>query len=177
MSVIAGRRVVVRGAPEAVFGRCAGDTRAAAAATTRMTDRGLRVLAIAARDLIADAPASADETEVQLTLLGLIGIHDPPRASVADSIAACRRAGIRVAMVTGDHPGTARAIGREVGLWTSDALLVEGKDLPHDEEMLGALMDRDGIIVSRVSPEEKLRIARALRRRGHVVAMTGAGAS
>src|SRR4029077_19454170 len=84
-------------------------------------------------------------------------------------------AGIRVAMITGDHPRTARAIGREVGLWTSDALLVEGKDLPQDDEMLGAMMDRDGVIVSRVSPEEKLRIARALRRRGHVVAMTGDG--
>ncbi len=78
-------------------------------------------------------------------------------------------------MVTGDHPETARAIGREVGLWTSDALLIEGKDLPQDDEILGALMDRDGIIVSRVSPEEKLRIARALRKRGHVVAMTGDG--
>ena len=69
-------------------------------------------------------------------------------------------------MVTGDHPGTARAIGREVGLWTSDALLIEGKDLPQDDEMLGALMDRDGVIVSRVSPEDKLRIARALRSAG-----------
>jgi len=78
-------------------------------------------------------------------------------------------------MVTGDHPATARAIGREVGLWTSDALLIEGRDLPQDEEMLGALLDRDGMIVSRVAPEEKLRIARALRKRGHVVAMTGDG--
>lgn len=175
MSVIVESRVVVRGAPEAVFERCVGDTSAADVATIRMTERGLRVIAIAARDLIGDAPDSVDETERRLTLLGLIGVQDPPRASVADSIAACRRAGIRVAMVTGDHPRTARAIGREVGLWTSDALLVEGKDLPEDEEMLGALVDRDGLIVSRVSPEEKLRIARALRRRGHVVAMTGDG--
>lgn len=78
-------------------------------------------------------------------------------------------------MVTGDHPGTARAIAHEVGLWTSDQLAVEGKDLPEDEEILGALMDRDGIVVSRVSPEEKVRIARALRKRGHVLAMTGDG--
>jgi magnesium-transporting ATPase (P-type) len=60
-------------------------------------------------------------------------------------------------------------------LWISDQLLCEGKDLPHDDEILGAYMDRDGMIVSRVSPEEKLRIARALRKRGHVVAMTGDG--
>jgi magnesium-transporting ATPase (P-type) len=62
-----------------------------------------------------------------------------------------------------------------VGLWTSDTLLIEGKDLPLDEKMLGALMDRDGMIVSRASPEDKLRIAGALRARGHVVAMTGDG--
>jgi magnesium-transporting ATPase (P-type) len=78
-------------------------------------------------------------------------------------------------MVTGDHPATARAIGRQVGLWTSDALLFEGKDLADDDEILGAMVDRDGLIVSRVSPEQKLRIARALRKRGHVVAMTGDG--
>lgn len=175
MSAIVGHRAIVRGAPEAIFERCVniGD---AGQAVSRMAERGLRVVAIAVRDLGSrEAPESPDATEVDLTLLGLVGIEDPPRVGVADSIAACRHAGIRVAMVTGDHPATARAIGREVGLWTSDALLVEGKDLPKDDEMLGALMDRDGIIVSRVSPEQKLRIARALRHRGHVVAMTGDG--
>jgi calcium-translocating P-type ATPase len=175
VSVIVGRRAIVRGAPEAVFARCLhiGD---AEQAVSRMAERGLRVIAIAARDLAdGEVPDSPDATEIDLTLLGLVGIHDPPRVGVTDSIAACRHAGIRVAMVTGDHPATARAIGREVGLWTSDALLVDGTDLPKDDEMLGALMDRDGIIVSRVSPEEKLRIARALRQRGHVVAMTGDG--
>jgi magnesium-transporting ATPase (P-type) len=96
-------------------------------------------------------------------------------SGVADAIAACRRAGIRVAMVTGDHRDTARAIAREVGLWTSDGVLVEGRELPAEDEVLGALLDRDGVVVSRVSPEQKLRIALALRRRGHVVAMTGDG--
>jgi magnesium-transporting ATPase (P-type) len=174
MSVVCGTRAIVRGAPEAVFERCRaiGD---AHNAVSSMSERGLRVIAIAVRDLGADIPDSPDAAETNLTLLGLIGVEDPPRAGVGDAIAACRHAGIRVAMVTGDHPGTARAIGREVGLWVSDALVVEGKDLPHDEDMLGAFMDRDGMIVSRVSPEEKLRIARALRRRGHVVAMTGDG--
>ena len=145
-------------------------------AVSRMADRGLRVIAIAIRDVDSvKVPETTDAIESDLTLLGLIGIEDPPRPGVADSIAACRRAGIRVSMVTGDHPATARAIAREVKLWTSDEFIVEGKDLPQDEEILGALMDRDGIIVSRVSPEEKLRIARALRKRGHVVAMTGDG--
>ena len=175
MSMIIGHLVVVRGAPEAVFERCrtVGDAEGAVA---RMAERGLRVVAIAIRDLQShDIPESAEAAEVDLNLLGLLGIEDPPRPGVADSIAACRRAGIRVAMVTGDHRDTARAIAREVGLWRSDAFLVEGKDLPPDDEMLGALLDRDGVIVSRVSPEQKLRIALALRRRGHVVAMTGDG--
>ena len=175
MSVIAGERVIVRGAPEAVFARSESIGNAEQA-VSRMAERGLRVVAIAARDLgPGEMPESPDVAERALSLLGLVGIEDPPRAGVADSITACRRAGIRVAMVTGDHPGTARAIGREVGLWTSDALAIEGKDLPDDDQMLGALIDRDGVIVSRVSPEEKLRIARALRGRGHVVAMTGDG--
>lgn len=175
MSVIAGGRAIVRGAPEAVLDRCReiGD---AEQAVSHMAERGLRVILIAVRDLDGmEAPETPDAIEVDLTLLGLVGIEDPPRLGVAVSIAACRSAGIRVAMVTGDHPGTARAIAHEVGLWTSDQLAVEGKDLPADEEILGALMDRDGIVVSRVSPEDKVRIARALRKRGHVVAMTGDG--
>ncbi|MBZ5668075.1 MAG: HAD-IC family P-type ATPase, partial [Acidobacteriia bacterium] len=175
MSVIVGNRVIVRGAPEAVLEHCReiGD---AEQAVSQMAESGLRVIAIAVRDLDGmEVPETPAAIEVDLTLLGLVGIEDPPRLGVADSIAACRRAGIRVAMVTGDHPGTARAIAREVGLWTSDEFVIEGKDLPRDEEILGALMDRDGIIVSRVSPEEKLRIARALHKRGHVVAMTGDG--
>jgi magnesium-transporting ATPase (P-type) len=175
MSVIDGKQIVARGAPEAVFACCL-DVGDAGRAMSRMAERGLRVVAIATRDLSpAEMPASSEAAEINLTLLGLVGIEDPPRVGVADSIAACRRAGIRVAMVTGDHPRTALAIGREVGLWKADAPVLEGKDLPLDDEVLGALMDRDGVIVSRVSPEEKLRIARALGRRGHVVAMTGDG--
>jgi magnesium-transporting ATPase (P-type) len=175
MSIIVGTLVIVRGAPEAVFEQCVNIGNAEQA-MSQMAGRGLRVVAIAIRRLErTDIPDAVDGTEIDLTLLGLVGIEDPPRTGVADSIAACRRAGIRVAMITGDHRDTARAIAREVGLWKSDAFLVEGKALPADEEMLGALMDRDGVIVSRVSPEQKLRIARALRRRGHVVAMTGDG--
>ena len=175
MSVIVGNRAIVRGAPEAVLERCReiGDAQEAVA---RMAARGLRVVAVAVRNMNnSEIPSKPDSIENDLVLLGLVGIEDPPRSGVADSIAACRRAGIRVAMVTGDHPATARAIAREVGLLINDGRVLEGKDLPQDEEVLGALMDRDGIVVSRVSPEEKLNIARALRKRGHVVAMTGDG--
>jgi magnesium-transporting ATPase (P-type) len=78
-------------------------------------------------------------------------------------------------MVTGDHPATARAIAEQVGLWRDGAPVLLGADLPSDERVLGAVLDEDGIVVARVSPEQKLAIARALRARGHVVAMTGDG--
>jgi magnesium-transporting ATPase (P-type) len=175
MSVIVGDRAIVRGAPEAVMERCR-EIGGAQQAMARMADRGLRVVAVAIRNINSrEIPFTPEGIENDLILLGLVGIEDPPRSGVAESIAACRRAGIRVAMVTGDHPATARAIAREVGLLTSDGYVIEGKELPQDEEVLGALMDRDGIVVSRVSPEQKLEIARALRKRGHVVAMTGDG--
>jgi magnesium-transporting ATPase (P-type) len=80
---------------------------------------------------------------------------------------------VRVAMITGDHAGTACAIARQVGLAT--ALVVSGDELPEDDALLGALLDRDGVVACRVSPEQKQRIAKALQGRGHVVAMTGDG--
>lgn len=78
-------------------------------------------------------------------------------------------------MLTGDHPTTARSIAIELGLLDDDGTVLTGHDLPEDEAVLGALLDRDGVVVARVEPEDKLRIARALRARGHVVAMTGDG--
>jgi magnesium-transporting ATPase (P-type) len=133
------------------------------------------VLGLAARTLDHDEPAGSEVAEAQLTLLGLVGLADPPRAGARQSVAACRSAGISVAMVTGDHPATAAAVAREVGLSLPGAPIVLGVDLPEDEAALGELVDQDGIVLARVTPEDKLRIARALRDRGHVVAMTGDG--
>jgi magnesium-transporting ATPase (P-type) len=175
MSVVAGEELLVKGAPESVLPRC-GVIEGAAVAFERMAERGLRVIAAARRPAGGlSEGAEADAAETGLKLLGLVGIEDPPRPEVAEAIAGCRRAGIRVAMVTGDHPATARAIARETGLLGPEELVVEGRDLPEDEQVLGALIDRDGVVISRVTPEEKLRIARALERRGHVLAMTGDG--
>jgi magnesium-transporting ATPase (P-type) len=174
MSVVAGDRVYVKGAPDAVLGRTR-DATGADAAINAMAERGLRVLAVARRDSRpADDLAPATEVETDLRLLGLVGLEDPPRDDVHDAIAACRTAGVRLAMVTGDHAGTAAAIAREVGL-LRDGFVVDGTDLPDDDTELGRLLDRDGVVVARVTPEDKLRIARALRMRGHVVAMTGDG--
>lgn len=175
MSVVVDRAVLVKGAPDAVLALCPG-SEAAHAQVDEMAAHGLRVIAVATRSLSgAGTPATADEAESGLTLLGLLGLEDPPRPDVRAALDACRGAGIAVVMVTGDHPATAAAIATEVGLRSPDDPVLVGRDLPVDDAELGALIDHSGTVVARVSPEDKLRIARALRHRGHVVAMTGDG--
>lgn len=185
-SAIVGTTLYVKGAPESVIPLCvhgggdAGEAAGAARAremVDRMASHGLRVLAVAERTLPGRPGASfkLEEVESELTLLGLIGLHDPPRAEVRVALEAAREAGIKVAMVTGDHAFTAAAIARETGLIGSPELVLEGHNLPEDDAVLAALLDRDGVVVSRVTPEQKLRVARLLQRRGHVVAMTGDG--
>lgn len=174
MSVIVGERVLVKGAPDAIFARC-DVTPEAKRVLHGLAERGLRVIAVASRTVTGAPPASAEDAEFGLTLLGLVALEDPPRHGAAAALAACRRAGIRVAMITGDHPETARAIAREIGLGSQDTPVLRGSDLPEDQARLGELLDYDGMVVARVTPEDKLRIAQALRARGHVVAMTGDG--
>jgi magnesium-transporting ATPase (P-type) len=174
MSVVARDEVMVKGAPDAVLPRCAPIPEAEEA-VEEMSARGLRVLALASRSTGPNAPANAEEAEGHLELLGVVGLEDPPRAGAAAAIEACRRAGIRVAMVTGDHPSTARAIATEVGLIGREDLVVVGADLPEGDDELGELVDRDGIVLARIDPEAKLRVARVLHARGHVLAMTGDG--
>jgi magnesium-transporting ATPase (P-type) len=175
MSVAVEGWLLVKGAPDAVLPQCpdAGD---AGRALDHMTGRGLRVLAVARRRLPPGPPGrDAAAVEVGLELLGLVGLEDPPRERVDEAIAACRRAGVHLAMITGDNPATAEAVARETGLWRATAPMLTGVELPDEEEALGALIDHDGAVISRVTPEDKLRIARALHARGHVVAMTGDG--
>ncbi|HEX4941223.1 MAG TPA: cation-transporting P-type ATPase, partial [Actinomycetota bacterium] len=174
VSLATGDRLFVKGAPDALLARCRHAPDAAEGAVDELTARGLRVIAVGTRSL-AEVPVAADAAERDLELLGLIGLLDPPRPEVMDALTTCRGAGIRVAMVTGDHPATAMAVARRVGLASPDEVALIGDELPDDDEVLGAVLDRDGIVLARVSPEQKLRIARALRSRGHVVAMTGDG--
>jgi magnesium-transporting ATPase (P-type) len=176
MSVLLDDRLLVKGAPDAVLPRCRQDG-GTVEALDALSQRGLRVIAVATRGLGHEGRTQAnangldaDRLECDLDLLGLVGLEDPPRPGAAAAVAACRAQGIKLAMITGDHPGTARAIAAEVGLLGPDDMVVEGHDLPDDEAALGALLDRDGVVVSRVTPEDKLRIARVLRSRGHVVA-------
>ncbi len=185
-SAVVGTTLFVKGAPESVIPLCrAGDaaaggdggTGAALQMVDQMASHGLRVLAVAERSLpgLPGARVKLEEVEAGLTLLGLIGLHDPPRPEVRLSLRAARDAGIKVGMVTGDHAFTAAAIARETGLIGSPEMVLEGHTLPEDDEVLAALLDRDGVVVSRVTPEQKLRVARLLQHRGHVVAMTGDG--
>jgi Ca2+-transporting ATPase len=179
----AGVRVAVKGAPEAVLAVCsrvAGDASDAALdAETRarwlarneaLARGGLRVLALAARD----AASVDEEPYAALTLLGLVGIVDPPRGDVRAAIAACHEAGIRVVMATGDQPATARAIARAVGLVDrDDAPVVLGSELAPDGA--AEARARGAAILARMSPEQKLALIALHQRGGAIVAMTGDG--
>ena len=167
--------VFVKGAPDAVLALCRHDARRPDAVLDELTDKGLRVLAVAGRAVDGDLPLLGREPSATCDLLGLLAMQDPPRPDVAEAIQACRRAGVKVAMITGDHPATAAAIATEVGLRSADGLSCWATSCRTTTQVLGRILDRDGVVVARVSPEQKLRIARALRARGHVVAMTGDG--
>jgi calcium-translocating P-type ATPase len=149
------------------------------AALERYAEQGLRVLAVARRRLHDGSapPDRREDAETALCLLGLIGLFDPPRPEVAGAVAACRGAGIRVIVVTGDYGPTAAEIARRVGIARGGARVVTGDDLDRlDEAALERLLrGRDDLIFARSSPEAKLRIADVLRAEGNVVAMTGDG--
>jgi magnesium-transporting ATPase (P-type) len=173
-SAVVGDRLVVLGAPEQVLARCRHAPQAAHDALDRLTGQGLRVLAVAARPWSGPGLSPADEQGLDLE--ALLGLEDPPRPDVRTALTRCREAEIKVAMLTGDHPRTAAAIAREVGLLRPDGLVVEGPRLPASDADLGELLQNsNGIVVARVTPGDKLRIARVLREVGHVVAMTGDG--
>ena len=171
-----------KGAPEIVLDACTRqlspdgeselDERARAtvlAAARELAGDALRVLAVARKQ-----DATLETAEQGLTLLGLVGMIDPPRPEARDAIETCRRAGIKPVMITGDHPATAEAIARELGLLRAGTV-VTGTQL---ESMSDEELDRevDGIeAYARVSPAHKLRVVTALQHRGHSVAMTGDG--
>ena len=141
----------------------------AAAAAASLAADGLRVLAVAAARFPADHSPSVEEP-IGLDLLGLVGIGDPVRRQAGDTARAFREAGIRLALVTGDHPATATAIAAQVGIWQPGDAVHHGDDGTPDDERT----DRTRVF-ARIAPDQKLDIVTALQRRGHVVAMTGDG--
>ena len=150
----------------------------------RMANEGLRVLAVAQRDIVLDAwneftDTGADPSILMsdLVLMALIGIVDPPRPEAQVAIAEARTAGITVKMITGDHAVTARAIGRELGLGDGqgDVVAVTGNDLDQmTDDELASRIDEISVF-ARVAPEHKIRLVAALQRKGRIVAMTGDG--
>ena len=141
-----------------------------------MAADGLRVLAIGMRRWPELPPAeNVFEVEHDLTLLGLVGLLDPPREEARAAVATCRQAGIVPVMITGDHPSTARAIARRLGILEDHAEVLTGRELATmPDEALGERIGRVRVY-ARVAPEQKLRIVRALQARGEIVAMTGDG--
>ena len=143
----------------------------------RYAGQGLRVLGFAERHVARVEEGERELVESHLTFIGLAALADPPRAEVADAVARCRRAGIRIIVVTGDHGLTATAIAREVGIVTGEATVIGGADLDAmaQDDLDTLLRDSRELVVSRSNPETKLHIVDALRAAGHTVAMTGDG--
>ncbi len=173
-------RVFVKGAPERVLGMCQGaDSAALLAKAEEMAARGLRVLALAEGDSDHSAELHGAPPEPSgLRFLGFIGMIDPLRAGVPEAVAQCREAGIRVWMVTGDHPVTALAIARDLGMADSPDQVVTGTALAGmtQQEIVALIRrSRDSLVFARVSPEQKLQLVQAARAAGHFVAVTGDG--
>ncbi len=174
-----GRIAYVKGAATEIISRSMlgpGERRRAQEAAEEMERDALRVLALARRRLPDEGDPGAEDIERDLELLGLVGMLDPPRPEVPEAIARCRRAGIRIVMVTGDSGLTAEAIALRVGLVDDRAHVIAGRELGSldDGELTRRLREQD-VIFARIDPEQKLRIARVLRAAGEVVAMTGDG--
>ena len=167
--------IAAKGAPEAIADLChldAARVEELQAEVTRLAEEGLRVLGVA-RAYFKGRKLPGEQHDFDFELVGLVGLADPVRLGVAEAMEDCRRAGIRVVMITGDYPGTARAIARQVGLPEGDCVTGAELDAMSDAE-LGERVGRASIF-ARVVPEQKLRLVQALRARGEVVAMTGDG--
>ncbi len=142
-----------------------------------MASQALRILAIAYKELPKTETKKHDEEELEsdLVFIGLAGMIDPPRNEAKGANDLCRKAGIKTVMITGDHKLTAVAIAQELGMMTKDDIVLTGAELDNlDDEEFDKIVEK-ATVYARVSPEHKLRIVRALKKKGHIVAMTGDG--
>ncbi len=168
--------IFVKGAPEEILAICSDiNSCLIEEQVLVMAKEGLRVLAVA-RKKVESSLSLIDETNIKtgFTLLGLTGMIDPPREEVYKALQACREAGVTVKMVTGDHPITAEAIGRHLGI-LQETKVVTGMDLAKFNAAEWKRAVKEAHVFARVSPEHKLRLVEVLQELGHVVAMTGDG--
>lgn len=168
--------LAAKGAPEAMARLChldAGDLQSALAAAEGLASQGIRVLAVASGALPAGAAVPANVEALRPQWQGLVGFVDPLRPSVPAAIAACHDAGVRVIMITGDHPATAAAIARQAGIPAASTLTGTDLDALDDKALVGAIGAVN--VFARIRPEQKLRLVEALKSQGHVVGMTGDG--
>ena len=167
--------IAAKGAPEAIADLChlgAADLAAQTQSVDVMAAEGLRVLGVA-RASFAGPTWPDSQHDFAFEFLGLVGLADPLRPSVRDAVSECRSAGIKVIMITGDYPTTARAIARQASLDAED--LVTGEELDRLNEAELAMRVRSATVFARIMPEQKLRIVNALKASGEIVAMTGDG--
>jgi Ca2+-transporting ATPase len=174
------RWLLLKGAPESVLAICSqdepeGDLQQAQQTAEAMAARGQRVLAFAERQLQPDELLSNEPGVVEhdMVLVGLAGLADPARPEVPGAIAALHAAGVRVLMLTGDHPATALAVAQQVGIDTKR--VVRGRDLDNLTETDLREVVVDASVFARITPEHKLRLVRALQAHGEIVAVTGDG--
>ncbi len=183
-------RAFINGAPDVLLERCTAlytsagirpltddDRTRIEAENASMAGQALRVLGSAYRDLDHAPPGSltVDSVERDLVFVGLTGMYDPPRQEAKEAVAKCRAAGIRVVMITGDHPHTAAAISRELGISSGDRIAVTGADLDKMSDGELKRIAPETAVYARVTAEHKLRIIRAWKSNDAVVAMTGDG--
>lgn len=166
---------IIKGAPEVVLSECVGiNAEEVLKINDAMAEDALRIVCIAMRPLDS-IPANPNPEEIEhgLTFVGLLGIIDPPRDNVTDDIAACKAAGIRTVMITGDNLITAKSIARRIGILTDDSSAVTGEELASlsDEELAQSIKSYS--VYARVSPADKTRIVKAWQQNGAVVTVTG----
>ena len=171
-------RILLKGAPETVIERCTLDKAEQQTVNEAMDTyarQGMRVIAFAHRRDVAAEEISPDDVAKDLQFAGLLCMIDPPRSEAMDAIRTCHSAGITVKMITGDHPVTAEAIGRQLGLLQHGQSAMQGRDVDglSETELQSAVMSTN--VFARVAPEHKIQIVQALQAQRHVVAMTGDG--
>ncbi|MEL6258940.1 MAG: HAD-IC family P-type ATPase, partial [Pseudomonadota bacterium] len=180
-----GLRVYAKGAPEVIAGLCRDmvgpdgarlsiNAHEISSKIDTLAAKGQRVLALAVADSVTDEALTPDRLQGRLTFLGLVGLVDPPRAESVAAVAATQAAGISVKMITGDHAGTAVAIAKEIGLQHPERVLT-GEDLDQTDDAELATAALNTSVFARTSPEDKLRLVKALQSQNMIVAMTGDG--